>query len=195
MTRIDEQAEAAARAALASRDRRSALRILMDAYGRVIYGFCRVAVGDAALAEDVLQVVFVEAYESLSRFAGRSSLLTWLFGIARHRALDAAKTRRRWLRRLRSFFSGEPTHVSGADGLLEQRQQSAIVVDCLKRLRPQVRLAVLMRCQEGFSYEEMARMSRERAATLQARVARALPLLRRCIEVRELEGHETANPR
>ena len=38
--------------------------------------------GDAAEAEDVTQEVFLHVHRSLSSFEGRSSVLTWMFGIA-----------------------------------------------------------------------------------------------------------------
>ena len=41
---------------------------------------------------------------------------------------------------------------------------------------------VLLRFRDGLSYPEMARACGERAPTLQARVARAMPALRRCLE-------------
>ncbi len=53
---------------------------------------------------------------------------------------------------------------------------------CLQALDTGVRVAVLLRYEEGLAYEEIARMSRELAATIQARVARALPRLRECLE-------------
>ena len=42
--------------------------------------------------------------------------------------------------------------------------------------------AVLLRFQQGLSYPEIARLSNEKAPALQVRVARALPVLRRCLE-------------
>jgi RNA polymerase sigma-70 factor (ECF subfamily) len=41
---------------------------------------------------------------------------------------------------------------------------------------------VLLRFQQGLSYADIERLTGERATTLQARVVRALPLLRRCLE-------------
>jgi RNA polymerase sigma-70 factor (ECF subfamily) len=169
-------------AAMEGGDRRRALALLMDAYGTAVYRFCRAALGDPAAADDALQTVFLEAYESLPRFARRSTLLTWLLGIARHRCLDAAKARQRW--RLRFFggsaaAAGEPADPDpGAEQALAERARSSFVLDCLKQLPAEVRMAVILRCQEGLSYEDMSRMSRERAGTLQARVSRALPVLR-----------------
>ena len=47
-----------------------------------VYGFCLKRVGDTTEAEDLAQETFVQLYRSLASFEGRSSLLTWTFGIA-----------------------------------------------------------------------------------------------------------------
>ncbi|MCP4905290.1 MAG: RNA polymerase sigma factor [bacterium] len=47
-----------------------------------VYAFTLRRVGDAAEAEDLTQETFVQLYRSLPSFEGRSSLLTWTFGIA-----------------------------------------------------------------------------------------------------------------
>ena len=52
------------------------------AYGDLIYRFSYRLCGQAADAEDLTQEVVLAAYEGLGRFAGRSSLRTWLYGIA-----------------------------------------------------------------------------------------------------------------
>jgi len=57
-----------------------------------------------------------------------------------------------------------------------------VLEDCLRALSPEARAAVLMRFQQAMSYVEMARASGDRSVTLHARVTRALPVLRRCLE-------------
>ncbi len=47
-----------------------------------IYGFALKRLGDPAEAEDVTQEVFLQVHRSLASFQGRSTLLTWMFGIA-----------------------------------------------------------------------------------------------------------------
>jgi RNA polymerase sigma-70 factor (ECF subfamily) len=47
-----------------------------------IFGFALNRLGDASEAEDVTQEVFLQVHRSLPSFEGRSSLLTWMFGIA-----------------------------------------------------------------------------------------------------------------
>src|ERR1700704_2912454 len=55
---------------------------LYAGYGDRIYRLCYRLCGHAADAEDLAQEVFVAAYQGLDRFAGRSSLTTWLYRIA-----------------------------------------------------------------------------------------------------------------
>jgi RNA polymerase sigma-70 factor (ECF subfamily) len=47
-----------------------------------IYGFALKRLGDPAEAEDVAQEVFLQVHRSLGSYEGRSTLLTWMFGIA-----------------------------------------------------------------------------------------------------------------
>lgn len=55
---------------------------IYDAYFPRVYAFTLKRVGDPAEAEDLTQETFVQLYRSLPSFEGRSSLLTWTFGIA-----------------------------------------------------------------------------------------------------------------
>lgn len=171
-------------AALERGDHEATLRILMDAYGDAVYRFCRQLVRDAEMARDVHQTTFVAAYQSLARFRGRSKWKTWLFGIARHRALDAIKMERR---RRRRFVQVEelPEPAKEGGGGTEKRAESrslqAALERCLTKLAPHIRAAVLLRFQDEMSYRDMAEVCGERPATLQARVSRAMPVLKRCL--------------
>jgi len=167
-----------------SGQRRDALQRLMHRYGSAVFRYCQAALRDAASAEDVRQLVFIEAYRNLDRFGGRSTVRTWLFAIARHRTLDALKTQRRvshhrldeaTLDRL-----PDPRPPTG-DFLDDQRVREALFV-CLGKLPRATRTALLLHYQQGFSFEEMGEICAMKPGTLQARVARALPRLRDAIE-------------
>ena len=171
-------------AALERGDREEALTILMEAFGAPLYRYCRQMVGDPDLANDVHQTTFLQAYEALSRSRPRGSPRSWLFGIARHRCLDALKASRR--RRRRFEVVDDPPDLADSGINAEERLVvtafSRVLERCLGNLVPRARAAVLLRYQSGVSYPEMAAICHERPATLQARVARALPVLRRCLE-------------
>jgi RNA polymerase sigma-70 factor (ECF subfamily) len=141
-------------------------------------------VGDDDLAQEVHQMTFVQAYEGLPRFSRRSSLRTWLFGIARHRCLDLLKMSRRRQKRFGPIEETPEPPAPGrtAEDHLAERSRTRALGDCLRALAPRVRDAVLLRFQQGLSYPEIGQLSGEKAPALQIRVTRALPLLRRCLE-------------
>jgi RNA polymerase sigma-70 factor, ECF subfamily len=99
-------AEAATRTTLAELDatliaqisdgNRLAMRNLYLRHERRVFRFIVRIIGDRCLAEEVVSEVFLDVWKKAAHFAGRSSVSTWLLGIARHKALTAAagKSRR-----------------------------------------------------------------------------------------------------
>jgi len=167
-------------------DTDAAVRCVMRRYGVALYRYCRAGLGDAALAEDVQQQVFVEVHRDLPRFTRRSRLKIWLFAIARHRVYDAAKRRRRARRHVADDaddVDAVDPRPSAAESVDEARLRAALV-DCLAALPDATRAALLLRYQQGFSFAEMAAICGERPSTLCARISRVLPRLRRDIESR-----------
>jgi RNA polymerase sigma-70 factor (ECF subfamily) len=180
------------RAALERGDRRAALRALMTAYGTVVHGYCVRVLEDRTLAADVHQQVFEEAYRDLAKLRRTDMARSWLFGIANHRCLDAVKARRRTKKRFSADDDGEVLDALAADvpdpmHRLDEPALARALDACLRTLSAEVRMAVLLRFQEELTYEDMGRMCREKPATLQARVARTLPALRRCLEKRGIQ--------
>jgi RNA polymerase sigma-70 factor (ECF subfamily) len=158
----------------------------MRVYGSAVYRYCRRMMADDDLAQEVHQMTFIQAYESLARFGRRSSLRTWLFGIAHHRCLDLLKMNRRRENRFDPLDAVPDLPGPGAsvEDRLAERARARMLSDCLHSLAPRARDTLLLRFQQGLSYPEIARLSEEKAPALQVRVARALPLLRRCLEAK-----------
>jgi RNA polymerase sigma-70 factor (ECF subfamily) len=170
-------------ALLARGDRRGAITALMDQHGTAVFNFCSRFLLDRALAEDVLQQVFLHAYRDIDRFEGRSSPRTWLLRIAVHRCQDAIKARNRQRVAIDSdaiHDAVDPGRI--ADEHVEKSRLLRALEQCLEELPRDVRATVLLRFHSGFSYREMADSLNASAEALQARVSRALPTLRRCLE-------------
>ena len=183
-SRLEGPVETQVLAALDRDDRRGALTLLMRAYGDLLYRHCYGTVLDPDMAADIHQTVFVEAWRDLPRFSRRSSFKTWLFAIARHRCLDALKSGRRRRARFTSDDDApEPMDATPSpDVALAEQSLHSPLERCLEGLRPESRQAVLLRFQESMSYEEMGKLQGELPGSLQARVARSMPVLRKCLE-------------
>jgi RNA polymerase sigma-70 factor, ECF subfamily len=189
---LEERSAADARIRLAVRagEPDAALRMLMDAYGTQLFAVCSRFIPDRALAEDVHQTCFVQAYQSLQRVLERESIAAWLMAIARNRCLDALKIHRR--RRRWQVLHATLPEVGDARSTPEDDVHRASLVQRLRRaldvLSTEARRAVELRYGEMLSYEEMAQLCGARPGTLQMRVTRALPALRRSLEAQGITG-------
>jgi len=172
-------------------DSRSALRLLMQRHGRGVYRYCRTALCDSALAEDVHQQIFIAAYRDLPRFSRRSTVRTWLYAIARHRVLDAAKARRRMRVHLATdevTTSAEAAKIPDpqplvTDSIEDKTLQNALIAS-MNEMDEHAKSLLLLRYQCGLTLEEMSEVYREKPGTLHSRIARGLRQLRGKIESR-----------
>jgi len=169
-------------AVLATGDKRLTVVALMDRFGDAIYRFAMAMTRDPSLAEEIRQQVFIEAYRDLREFATGASLQSWLFGIARNRCIDAVKARARWNERYKNQPADVPQHDHELDRQLDLGRIARILTGCLGKLAPAAREAVLLRYQQELSYDEAAAIVGDPPGTVQRRVARALPVLRRCLQ-------------
>lgn len=178
--------DAAIDADLARGAYRAALDRIDAVHGDALYRFIRSMMGSDDRADDLYQVTMIAAFRDLATFGGRSSVRTWLFGIARHRCLDALKLERRHDARFAATDEVPEIADDGPapDRVLTDGELLAALEQCLGRLPAEVRMVLVLRFQEGFAYDDIARITQLRLETLRARVSRAMPVLRRCIESR-----------
>jgi RNA polymerase sigma-70 factor (ECF subfamily) len=166
-------------------DQAAALCHLMRRYGAAIYRFCREALRDPTLADDVHQQIFLQVHRDLARFGERSSLRTWLFAIARNRVLDAIRSHRRAHLHIEDRDTCDVPDPSPSPGeRIDDIRLHQALAACFAELDEHMRTVVLLHYQQGFTFEDMAEIYGEKPGTLQARVMRTLPKLRACIEAR-----------
>ena len=72
---------------------RLAMQVLFGRYHVRIYRFALRIVRRETLAEDVISDVFMDVWRQADRFEDRSSVSTWLLGIARNKAYSALRRR------------------------------------------------------------------------------------------------------
>lgn len=159
---------------------REAVEELFVLYQRRIGVYLAQMVDDRSLAEDLLQDSFHDALRSRSQLSEVRNREAWLYGIARNRALQAMRKRRRFDRvigRLRD-------HVQSAN----EDAEVVAVRDLLARhLRAEDRALVLLRYLHGFDANELAEMTGLTADAVRQRLSRARA---RLIAAREQESNE-----
>ena len=98
--RLSQEQESSLLVRLRAREE-SALAELYDHLAPWVLGLAQRIMGDADEAEDVLSDVFVQVWARINQHdSSRGPLVPWVLSIARNRALDLLRKRRRWSRKL-----------------------------------------------------------------------------------------------
>jgi RNA polymerase sigma-70 factor (ECF subfamily) len=127
-------------------------------YHRAVEYFVRTKCKSKEDAEEIVQDVFLSAIDSLGIYSGRSSLISWLYGIARHEISDYYRKKRVKI----LVLSKAPllAELLGDEKWSEQFAHLALreeVKRILGRLLPRYEQLLRMKYLEGWSVEDMAR--------------------------------------
>lgn len=125
------------------------------------------ALVDTASADDLTQETYLRAFRALPRFEARSSVRTWLLGIARRACADHLRAVVRH-RRLEDRMAASATDTSYPD---PAGHVSAAAL--LTRLAPERREAFVLTQLLGLTYEQAAAVIEVPVGTIRSRVARA----------------------
>jgi len=162
---------------------------LYDRYSRVVYSLALRIVQIEAEAEDVVQEVFAQMFRQAGRYdSRRGSVSSWLLTIARTRAIDHVRARKRLPDRR---FGREPE--SAAENVPDPRadQESQTLTDeqvqrvrrALGGLPAEQRKALKLAYYEGLSQSEIAERLKEPLGTVKSRIRTAMIKLRDSLEL------------
>jgi RNA polymerase sigma-70 factor (ECF subfamily) len=148
--------------------------VLVRQHQSALRGFLRrLTRGDHALADDLAQETFLEAWRKLGQFRGDSPFAAWLYAIAWSRFLMAA--RRRKLEKLEDD-DGEPVRPEGASHARLDLEKA------FERLRAPERAALTLCFALGMAHEEAASALGMPLGTLKSHVARGREKLKTLLQ-------------
>lgn len=155
-----------------ARDDRAAFTELVVRHQSTVRNFLRqLTRGDAALADDLTQETFVDAYRSLARFRGDAKFSTWLLGIAHNHWRNA----RRKIRDQVEWTDAATPEAVATLGTSDLRQDLA---SALSSLSADERLALHLGYDEGLSHAEIAALVDWPLGTVKTHLARSKAKLR-----------------
>jgi RNA polymerase sigma-70 factor (ECF subfamily) len=164
-----------------------ALGAIYDRYSRLIYTIALRIVGDREVAEEVVQDVFQAVWQSAGSFQPNGSFSAWLIGIARHRAIDATRSRRYRARAREEFLDDERVANSAGsmDGYAERLALRSIVRTALAELPIAQRQAIELAYYGGLTHVEIAARLGEPVGTVKSRMRMGMTRLRELLKTAE----------
>lgn len=154
----------------------AALATLYDRYGRAVYSFSLRIVGDAQVAEEILQEVFVRAWQQGGSFqSSRGTLITWLLSITHNLSIDEVRRRKR---RPQKAESEEPESILATlpDDALDVEEEVWLsslrvsIQDALQQLPAAQREAIELAYFQGLTQREIADVLGEPLGTIKTRM-------------------------
>lgn len=162
------------------------LRAAFDACGGAVYGYGRRLLPSNEDAEDLVQQVFVTAWRQRDRYdPARASLLSWLLGIARHKAID----RLRKLERDRRLVVEEAGDTGRSDPSDETTRTAdrLLVAEALSWLRPEQQQVLELAFYDDLTQRQIADKLAMPLGTVKSHARRGLQRLRRFLDSETVE--------
>jgi RNA polymerase sigma-70 factor (ECF subfamily) len=177
--------EQALLAAVLAKDRKAAAEFV-SRYADAVYAYVsRRLAPRADLVEDVVQDVFLAALEHLASFAGQSSVIAWLLGIARHKVEDFYRAQLRQPDPLPDDGEVPGAHsavMPDLDELIDAARAEKKTRQILERLPIAYSAALQWRYWEKRSIREMAAQTGKTEKAIERLLARARTTFRRLWE-------------
>jgi RNA polymerase sigma-70 factor (ECF subfamily) len=173
----------------------SAFAAIYDSHSRLVYGLIFRMVRDTALAEDLLQEVFLKLWRSADGLDDRvASLGPWLVTVARRHVLDYLKSGRNQMStKTQSLELPEVSHhvsVDCYDAVFEEKVRN--LRSALKGLDARHREVLELAYLEGLSQAEIATALHQPLGTVKSWVRLGLQRLRQNLNQQNLQAAGSA---
>ena len=136
---------------------RDALRLLFEEYKDRVYSIALYSLsGNEAAAADVTQQVFLKLISRISQFRGDAEFATWLYRLVVNTCWDERRKERRLVQFAEFGVLTNSRREPSQTIRYAQHELSEHVQAAIAELSPKLRLPILLKYIEGFSYEEIA---------------------------------------
>jgi RNA polymerase sigma-70 factor (ECF subfamily) len=168
----------------AQRGEMPAFNQLVLTYQSMVYNLAYRILGDADAAADASQDTFISAFRAIKKFRG-GSFKAWLLRIATNTCYDQLRYKQRRptspLEALLVETDSPSSFTDSAEGPEDYtlRQELGQVIQAgLNILPPDQRVALVLSDVQGFSYQEIAEITRVSMGTVKSRLSRGRAKLR-----------------
>jgi RNA polymerase sigma factor (sigma-70 family) len=154
--------------------------MLFERHGRTIYNYCFRRIGSWAVAEDLVSIVFLEAWRRVDKPLPSGKELPWLFGIATNVVRNRGRAERRHAAALRRVPEPrpDPTFADDSDERVYDEELIGRALALVARLPRREQEVFALCAWSELSYEDAAIVLGIPVGTVRSRLSRARARLR-----------------
>ena len=162
----------------------STFRLLVQRHREKVRNIVYLTLSNSDALDDIAQEVFITVYKNLKNFRFESQFTTWLYRITVNKCKDHLRKKN-----VRKIF----VPIKEADEKLdytsstEVKDISVIVMSAISKLPHRLRIPLLLKDIEGFSYQEIAETMNCEIGTVKSRIFRARMGLKNILKPMESE--------
>ena len=134
---------------------RDAFERLYNTYAQRLFRYLFTMIGNAGTSEELTNDVMVAAWKGAGTFRGESRISTWLFGIARYKALNVVRQTQPLTVDV-EIASEVAASGEGPQDVVQRHSLEMSVRSALQELTPEHREVVELTFYQGLSYQEIA---------------------------------------
>lgn len=166
-----------------------AFETLISQYTTPLLGYIFKILSNREDAEDALQETYIKAFNAMQSFEGDSSFKTWLYRIATNVCFDELRKRKRRNTVSLNKVSEEgeyeiiiPDETYSPEIVAKKRAALDALMAAMDKLNVDQRTVISLRDIDGFSYDEIAKVTSSSVGTVKSRINRARLMLKNFLE-------------
>ncbi|MCX7876915.1 MAG: sigma-70 family RNA polymerase sigma factor [Melioribacteraceae bacterium] len=154
-------------------------KLLMIKHKDKVRNLVFLTLGDVDYVDDISQDVFISVYHKLNEFRFESKFTTWLYRITINKCKDYLRKKK-----VRNIFVAIQDNETdyGAKPFTENIDIPNLVRSAIDKLPEKLRIPLIMRDIDGFSYKEIADELGTEVGTIKSRIFRARETLKIILE-------------
>ncbi len=162
----------------------AAFETLFRRFETKVYQYILSSIHDDAMAQELLAEVMEAVWKGAKTFKGESQVSTWIFGIARHKMLDAIRKRTR--HQTSTIALDQAMDIAdprdNPERQAEQQDEADTVKEAIATLSREHREVLYLAFYEGLPYQDIATLIDAPVNTVKTRVFYAKQQLKRALE-------------
>lgn len=157
----------------------SVFKVLVLKHKDKVRNLVFLTLGDNEFVDDISQDVFINVYNKLKEFRFESKFTTWIYRITVNKCRDYLRKKR-----VRSIFTPleDTDRQYGVKSFSENIDLQKIVRKAIDRLPENLKVPLILRDIEGFTYKEIAEQLNTEVGTIKSRIFRAREALKVILE-------------